>query len=46
MIFTKTTDELDAWKAEMHAYEKGKRTKKPFGKTVAPVHHVTHEHVK
>lgn len=33
-MFQKTTDELDAWKAEMHSYEKSKRTKKPFGKNV------------
>lgn len=47
MIFDKTTDELDAWKAEMHSYEKGKRTKKPFGKGPAePVRHVTYEQVK
>lgn len=30
----------------MHLYEKGKRTKKPFGQSVTPVPHVTHEQVK
>lgn len=45
-MFQKTTDELDAWKAEMHSYEKSKRTKKPFGKNVQKVEHVTHEQMK
>lgn len=30
----------------MHIYEKGKRTKKPFGKTPSVVQHVTHEQIK
>lgn len=45
-MFEKTADELDAWKAEMHTYEKNKRTKKPFGKNVEKVEHVTYEQMK
>jgi hypothetical protein len=30
----------------MHLYEKGKRTKKPFGQSVTPAPHVTHEQIK
>ena len=29
-----TTEGLNAWKTEMHTYEKNKRTKKPFGKSL------------
>lgn len=43
MIFEKTPEELNAWKNEMRDYEKGKRTKKPFGKSVPHTTHVTHE---
>jgi len=30
----------------MHDYEKGKRTKKPFGKSLPHVSHVTYEQIK
>lgn len=37
MIFDKSESDLNAWKNEMHMYEKSKRTKKPFGKTISHV---------
>lgn len=43
MIFEKTSEELSAWKSEMRDYEKGKRTKKPFGNSVPYTSHVTHQ---
>jgi len=41
MIFDQSQNDLNAWKTEMHLYEKGKRTKKPFGKSISSVAHVT-----
>ena len=35
MIFEQDEGNLNAWKTEMHLYEKTKRTKKPFGKTTS-----------
>ncbi len=46
MIFDQSEQSLNAWKTEMHLYEKGKRTKKPFGKAPSAVEHVTHEQIK
>lgn len=46
MIFDQSESNINAWKTEMHMYEKGKRTKKPFGKVVSQVQHVTHEQIK
>lgn len=37
MIFDQSESNINAWKTEMHMYEKGKRTKKPFGKVVSQV---------
>lgn len=34
-IFSPGEQYLDDWKAEMKSYEKGKRTKIPFGKSVS-----------
>jgi hypothetical protein len=45
-MLERTSEELEQWKAEMKAYEKNKRTKKPFGKNVLPVEYVTHENIK
>lgn len=45
-MMEKTTDDLNAWKTEMHTYEKGKRTKKPFGKSVPKNEYVTYYDVK
>lgn len=42
MIFDRTNEELSSWKQEMRDYEKGKRTKKPFGQSMPHVSHVTH----
>ena len=33
-MIEKTPDQLNAWKADIYTYEKNKRTKKPFGKSV------------
>ena len=46
MIFDHNEENLSAWKNDMHQYEKGKRTKQPFGKAASAVQHVTHEHIK
>lgn len=46
MIFEQDEGSLNAWKTEMHMYEKNKRTKKPFGKTTSQMEYVTHEKVK
>ncbi len=46
MIFDQGADNLNAWKTEMKMYEKGKRTKKPFGNSVPSLNHVTYEEVK
>jgi hypothetical protein len=46
MIFDQSEQNLNAWKTEMHQYEKGKRTKKPFGQAASAVEHVTHEQIK
>ena len=46
MFFGETQGSLDAWKSEMHVYEKNKRTKKPFGQTTSQLEYVTHEKVK
>lgn len=42
MIFEQSEQSLSAWKNDMHQYEKGKRTKQPFGKNLSAVQHVTH----
>lgn len=45
-IFNRTNDDVNTWKNEMHLYEKGKRTKKPFGKSLPTIDRVTYETVK
>ena len=35
------TNQIDEWKKELHAYEKGKRTKKPYGKSLPKIHYVS-----
>jgi hypothetical protein len=45
-MLERTPDELEQWKSEMKTYEKNKRTKKPFGKSVTSVEYVTHENIK
>ena len=36
MLLGLKPDEVDQWKESLHTYEKGKRTKKPFGKNYLP----------
>lgn len=43
MLFDRSQDSLNTWKAEMHQYEKSKRTKKPFGSATTDTMRVTHE---
>lgn len=45
-MLERSTDEIEGWKADMHTYEKDKRTKKPFGKSLPQVHRVTNYDVK
>lgn len=45
-MMEKSQEELNAWKTEMHMYEKNKRTKKPFGKSVPKTEYVTYSDVK
>ena len=46
VIFNRNNEDLSNWKTEMHIYEKGKRTKKPFGKSLPAIERVTYSAIK
>jgi hypothetical protein len=41
-MLERTAEDVEKWKTEMKLYEKNKRTKKPFGKTLPSIEHITH----
>jgi hypothetical protein len=46
VMLEKTASDLKNWKMDMHSYEKNKRTKKPFGKSLPQIQYVTHHDAK